>query len=162
MKYRSTLLIGLLAFSLLVIFGCTGYNDGPSLSFVAPAKKMARTWSFQEVILYQTEVTAAYADDFMEFEEDGGYSVLDAERVISFPPFTISDTIPVLGRGDWDFLDKKNRIELFFTYNYQDSFVDTLFYQDEQYQQWTITRLTEEEFWLENDSMRVKLKPTTQ
>jgi hypothetical protein len=162
MKYRSTLLIGLLAFSLLVIFGCTGYNDGPAVSFMAPAKKMARTWAFQEVILYQTEVTANYAGDFMEFEEDGGYSVLDAERVLSFPPFTVSDTLPVLGRGDWDFLDKKNRIELFFTYNYQDQFVDTLFYQEEMYQQWTITRLTEEEFWLENDSMRVKLEPKTQ
>ncbi len=162
MKYRSTLLIGLLAFSLLAIYSCTGYNDGPVMSFVAPAKKMARTWSFKEVILYQTEVTHEYAADFMEFEEDGGYSILDAERVVSLPPFTRPDTLPVLGRGDWDFLDKKNRIELFFTFNYQDNYNDTLFYQDEQYQQWTITRLTEEEFWLENDSLRVKLVPKTQ
>jgi hypothetical protein len=162
MKYRSTLLIRLLAFSLLAIYSCTGYNDGPTLSFVAPAKKMARTWQFQEVILYQTEVTANYAGDFIEFEEDGGFSSLDAERIISFPPFTISDTLPVLGRGEWDFLDKKNRLEMFFTYNYQDQFVDTLFYQEEMYQQWTITRLTEEEFWMENDSMRVKLLPKTQ
>jgi len=159
MKYRSTFFIGLIVIFLLSVFGCTGYTDGPTISFTAPAEKMARKWAFQEVLLFSTEITPEFKDDFMEFEVDGGYSTLDASRVISFPPFTESDTIPVLGRGDWDFLDKKNRIELFFTYNYQDNFVDTLFYKDEQYQQWTITRLTEEEFWLENDSMSVKLQP---
>jgi hypothetical protein len=162
MKNRLTITLFLLPLLALTFSSCTGYEDGPAVSFTSPNKKMAGTWSFKEVIKNAVEITPQYTDDFVTFEEDGGFSSLDAERVVSLPPFNSPDTLPVLGRGSWDFLDKNNRIELFYTYNYQDNFDPDLFYQEEMYEQWTILRLTEEEFWLENDSMRYKLVPAAQ
>lgn len=150
-------------FCVLAILGfiqaCTGYNDGPNISFSNPEKKMANKWKISEAVLNTHDVTERYAEDFFAFEEDGDFSYLDQARILSFPPFTQSDTLPVLGLGTWAFLEKKNHIEFLYLFNYQDPLNPDTRYEEEIYQQWTITRLTEEEFWIKNDSMSFKLEP---
>ncbi len=158
-QFTLLIVLPLVMCAFLGLNSCTGFEDGPSISFKDSAKQMARTWRIKEAVLNNTDITTRFNSDFLSFEEDGEFSILDAVRTVNFPPFGRPDTLTVLGKGNWDFLDEDYRIEWNYTFFYQDSYDQTIFFQEDFYEQWTITRLTEEEFWMKNDSMSMKLEP---
>lgn len=139
--------------------GCTGFEDGPALSFKATEKQIANDWTVDEALLLNTDITDRYTSDVITFEEAKGFNYLDASRIVSFPPFTSTDTVAALGNGRWDFLDKNNMIELLYTFTFRDQYDTTIIYAEERYEQWEIQRLTSEELWLRNDSVSLKLSP---
>ncbi|MFK7970648.1 MAG: hypothetical protein AB8F95_09780 [Bacteroidia bacterium] len=141
------------------LVSCTGFESGPAISFKAAAKNMNNTWAVSEAIMNGTDVTATYASDVITFEELGAYSYLESAKIITSPPFTKSDTIPILGVGTWNFLDANNQIEVLYRFSYKDLFDPEIMYDAEIYEQWEITRLTAEEFWLRSESLSLKLEP---
>lgn len=144
---------------LLSLASCTGFEDGPSISFTAPETLMANEWAVREAIKRSDDITAEYASDVLTFEELGTFSYLESARIISNPPFTQSDTLSLLGTGTWDFLNGNDQIELLYNFTYKDLFDPNIVYEEERYEQWEILRLTETEFWLRNDSISLKLEP---
>jgi hypothetical protein len=155
MKYVFPFILILLALS-----GCTGFEDGPRISFTDPATIIANEWSVREAIQGGVEITAQYAGDVLKFEEQGAFSYQESSRIITSPPFTRRDTIQILGIGTWDFLKKKDEIELLYTFEFQDLYdPENVTYVEERYEQWEIQRLTEDEFWIRNDSVSLRLEP---
>lgn len=155
MKYLIPILL-----ILAPLAGCTGFEDGPSISFKAPEKIMANKWAVREAVIRSTDITADYASDFLEFEELGNFTYDESARIVSFPPFTRKDTISLRGTGTWSFLDgKTDQIELLYGFTYKDLYDPEIEYKEERYERWDIQRLTAEEFWIKNDSISLKLEP---
>jgi hypothetical protein len=144
---------------LLTLAGCTGFEDGPRISFTDPATIMANEWSVREAIKNGNDITAEYASDILTFGAQGDFSYLESSRVITSPPFTRRDTIIVLGTGTWDFLNGNDELEILYSFEYEDLYDNTIKYRHEVYEQWEISRLTEEEFWLRSDSVSLRLEP---
>ncbi|MEM6263848.1 MAG: hypothetical protein AAGI38_15145 [Bacteroidota bacterium] len=158
-QFFSLSVTGAMMCMLFFAAACTGLEDGPAISFTKAEEKIAGTWFIEEAVLNNVEVTEAFTGDILTFDEEGVFSRLDASRVVSFPPFFVIDTVESIGRGDWDFLENKRNIELFYTYLYRDEIDTTILFREEVYEQWEITRLTEDEFWVKNDSVSLKFEP---
>ncbi len=141
---------------LLGLQGCTGYDDGPLISFRAEATKIANTWRIQDASLRGAEVTANYDGDFYRFEEEGGFQRLDAAKFISIAPFTQDATVTANATGTWKFL-KDNKIEIFYAFIIPDPYDSDVSYREEHYEVWEIDRLTPEELWMRNDSLTFKM-----
>lgn len=145
--------------ALILAFGlqaCTGYDDGPSISFRSEAVKIANTWRIQAASLRGVEVTANYEGDFYRFQEEGEFDRLDAAKFISVPPFTQDTIVTETAIGSWQFL-KDNKIEILYAYIIPDPYDSDITYREEHYEVWQIDRLTPEELWLRNDSLTFKM-----
>ena len=136
--------------------GCTGYDDGPAISFRSEETKLANTWRIQGASLRGIEITDVYTDDFYRFKEGGDFERLDAAKLISVPPFTQDTIVTESGIGSWQFL-KKNKLEILYTYTIPDPYDSDISYTEEHYEVWEIDRLTQEELWLRNDSLTFKM-----
>ena len=136
--------------------GCTGYDDGPLISFRSEEAKIANAWRIQGASLRGVEVTVDYNGDFYRFQEGGTFQRLDAAKFVSYPPFTQDATITANATGTWKFL-KDNKIEIFYAFIIPDPYDSDVSYREEHYEVWQIDRLTPEELWLRNDSLTFKM-----
>ncbi|MEZ4685231.1 MAG: hypothetical protein R3B47_03960 [Bacteroidia bacterium] len=120
---------------LLTLAGCTGFEDGPKISFADPATIIANEWAVREAIKRGTDITAEYASDVLTFEEQGAFSYLETSRIVTNPPFTRRDTITVIGTGSWDFLDGKDEIEILYKFEFKDLYdPENITYTEERYE----------------------------
>lgn len=141
----------------LVGGACTGFAEGPTVSLVSSLKKISNTWQVKEAAVNGIDVTARYKDDFFDFKDNGEYKTLDAARLVSLPPYTEDEIVPMVGEGEWNFLDN-NLIELLYTYDFPDPYNSSVRYSEQVYERWEIARLTQDRLWLRNDSLLLKME----
>lgn len=147
---------------------CHSYEDGPNLTFKKPEDLLVNVeyWRVKEVVKTykdnsKKEITADFANDYVDFNTLGDLRVYDYAKFVGQPPHTNDTIMSVLAQGSWNFLkSKKNTIELLYTYQLQDRYNDTIYYTEEHHEEWEIRRLTETELWLKNDSMFIKYIPS--
>lgn len=157
MKLRSEFSwIGLIAITLLV--GCTGYPDGPAISFRSADELISTTWQIKDAISNNTDISAGFGGDYVTFRDGGDYRYFDGARTISLPPFTQDTTIAVEGVGEWRFVDGNSKVELFYAFEFEDPYNSDVTYREELNELWTIARLAEGELWLEDDSVLLKFE----
>jgi hypothetical protein len=152
----------LLAFALLttlILAACTGYSDGPALNFISAENKLSTSWEVTAAEMRGVDVTADFSQDFFTFEDNGDYQTLDAAQLVSLPPFTRDTLLPVLGTGTWAFRNGSRNLELYYTYRLVDPYNLSTNYEESISEFWEIARLTQEELWLRNDSMLLKMVP---
>ncbi|MEM7654726.1 MAG: hypothetical protein AAF399_01245 [Bacteroidota bacterium] len=143
----------------LFLGSCTGYPDGPSVSFTSALTKISTTWRVKQAVLNNTEdVTTDYETEYFKFDEDGEFETLEARYQISLPPFTQDTIIPAIGSGTWRFLEEETMVELLYGYRFRDPYNSDIFYTEEQNERYEIRRLAEDELWLSNDSLFLKLE----
>ncbi|MDP5171440.1 MAG: hypothetical protein NWR72_14440 [Bacteroidia bacterium] len=152
----------ILALALVGLAACTGFPDGPAISFRSLDELIATTWSVKDAVRANTDISAQYADDYQTFRDGGDYRYFDAERTISLPPFTQDTTIAIEGVGEWRFVNGKSQVELLYSFEYEDPYNPDVTYREEVNQLWTVARLTTGELWLEDDSTVLKLEYYTQ
>ncbi len=157
MKQQNTLFI-LLVSLLWVVTGCTSYSNGPKLSLRSTGQKMDNTWKVKEAVKFGSEITSLYEDGYFIFKKDGRFSTLDTKRWVSLPPFTQDTALPIVANGEWNLLEN-DKFEIIYTYTFTDPYDNSTVYNDEVYEQWNILRLTEQEFWIKNDSMSFRFVP---
>ncbi|MEM6347810.1 MAG: hypothetical protein AAF927_28230 [Bacteroidota bacterium] len=136
---------------------CTGFADGPAISFQSTTTRLANTWEVKEAAQNGVDITSQFVGDNFEFKTNGVYQTLDAAKLISTPPFTRDTLIPLVGSGEWNLLSK-NELELLYSFQFRDIYNNDVIYKEELYERWEITRLTDEQLWLRNDSTLVKME----
>lgn len=156
-KFSTLIIAGSILILGLAGSACTGFAEGPALSFVSTSKKLSTVWQVKEAALHGVDITETFKSDFFDFREDGDYKRLDATRSISLPPYTQDTFVSMIGEGEWNLLDK-NTLELFYEYEFPDTYNSNFRYTEELYERWEIARLTEDRLWLRNDSMLLKME----
>jgi hypothetical protein len=143
----------------LLAGSCTGYPDGPSVSFTSALTKISTTWRVKQATLNQTtDVTGEYENEYFRFNEDGEFETLEARFSISLPPFSQDTVIAAIGSGSWRFLEKETKVEMLYAYRFRDPYNSDIFYREEKNERYDISRLSQDELWLENDSLLLKLE----
>jgi hypothetical protein len=164
MKYTGNIaLFALMATLVLSVAGCYTYEEGPRMTRQKPEELLVdiNYWAVKEVLNTKnnTFLTDQYAGQYMDFERTGLFTFIryNVPLTISNPPFTKDTVVNATGYGTWNFLPSdKYTVEMLYSFSYPDRYNDTIFYGQEIQERWTITRLTEEELWLDNDSIRIK------
>lgn len=107
--------------SILILFSCTKYEDGPIFTFRSKTKRLAHSWEYAAIVYTETgiSVTTNLPKTIMTFSKDGSYS-----ENTGFS-------------GTWKF---KGDIELEITKSKQGD--------STQITTWEITRLSNKELWL--------------
>ncbi|WNJ16502.1 hypothetical protein [Pontibacter sp. G13] len=162
---KRTTTFGLAAAWMLLAFivsGCTGYPDGPAISFQSATSKISTTWRIDEASVNGEEITDQFEGDFLKFEEDGDFQVFDNHFMVSLPPFSQDSAVSMLGFGNWEFLDGSKYVELLYDFRVQDPYNQTVIYEQNINQVWQVTRLSDDQLWLSNDSTLLKLEFYTQ
>ncbi|MFK7920907.1 MAG: hypothetical protein AB8H47_03075 [Bacteroidia bacterium] len=136
---------------------CTGFADGPNISFQSTTTKLATTWEVKEAARDGVDVTSEFQGDNFEFKTNGVYQTLDAAKMISSPPFTRDTIIPLQGIGEWNLLSK-NELELLYSFQFRDIYNNDVIYKEEFYERWEIARLSEEQLWLRNENTLIKME----
>lgn len=141
---------------LMYMVGCTGYNDGPAISFAAAENKLVNTWGIDEATRNGSDISAEYAEELFRFQENGDFERLERTLIIDIPPAGRSVESD-LGEGSWFFRNNKSQVEVIYTYTFSDPINAAVQYQRTQNELWTIDRLTPEELWLSDDSTSLKM-----
>ncbi len=157
MKLRSTF-SWIWVLPMIALVGCTGYPDGPAISFQSADELIATTWQVKDAISNNQDISAKYAGDYQTFRDGGEYRYFDELRKVSLPPFTQDTSIAMEGVGEWRFVNKKSQVELFYTFEFEDPYNPDVIYREEFNELWTVARLKEGELWLEDDSVLLKLE----
>ncbi|MCB0840012.1 MAG: hypothetical protein KDD63_18895 [Bacteroidetes bacterium] len=157
-KLHSTLLVGIMAIAAWAMTGCTGYPDGPGVSFKSAQSKITTTWRIQDASLKGNEITSEYTDDFLQFNSNGEFQYFDANRQIRIPPFTQDTIMPIEGLGQWEFLDGNKQVELFYTFEFVDPYNSDIIYSEDINERWDITRLADGELWMRKGDLFLKLE----
>ena len=152
--FRLVLLLGFVA----LLTACTGYDEGPAINFTSAEKKLADTWRIAEATQNGQDVTARYAEDYMEFSEEGDFLYFESQYAISLPPFTQDTVVGLVGQGTWQFVEQKQALELLYSFRYPDFYNLNYSYDVTRNEYWEILRLFEDELWLKNDSVTLKLE----
>jgi hypothetical protein len=160
MKKPASLLLMAAAFLALGAFsGCTGYADGPSVSFRKAEDLLIRKWVVTAASDANADISAEYANEFFDFQLEGIFRRAENAYPLSIPPFTQDGNIAVVGEGQWSFLEDERVIELIYTVEYTDPFNSSVKYRELFNEVWEITRLTETELRLRNGALRLRLEP---
>lgn len=146
-----------LIFFAMASTACTSFADGPTVSFKSTTTKLATTWEVKEAAQDGVDITSQFLGDNFEFKTNGVYQTLDAAKMISLPPFTRDTIIPLQGIGEWNLLSK-NELELLYSFQFRDIYNNDVIYKEELYERWEITRLTEEQLWLRNETTLIKME----
>ncbi len=157
MKFRSSY-TWVWTLPLLALLGCTGYPDGPAISFRHTGELIATTWQVKDAIRDNQDISAGYRGDYQTFRDNGDFRYFDAERLISLPPFTQDTTIALVGVGEWAFVNGNSQVELFYAFEYEDPYNPDVIYREEVNQLWDIARLAIGELWLQDDSTLLKFE----
>jgi len=136
---------------------CTGFADGPTISFQSTTTKLANTWEVKEAAQDGVDITSQFQGDNFEFKTNGVYQTLEASKAISLPPFTRDTLIPLVGIGEWNLLSK-NELELLYSFQFRDTYNNDVIYKEELYERWEITRLSDEQLWLRNENTLIKME----
>lgn len=159
MNYLKTLLLSSVAIAILVsLASCTGYPEGPKVSFTAAVDKISTTWRVKSAIENGTDVTARYNEEFFKFEEDGDFETIESTYSVSIPPFTQDTVLTVQGFGTWQFVADESGVEMLYAFSFQDPYNSEVFYREEINERYDILRLSQEELWLRNDSVFLKME----
>ncbi|TAE46912.1 MAG: hypothetical protein EAZ89_19105 [Bacteroidetes bacterium] len=142
-----------------LLSGCTGYADGPALSVKRAEVLILRKWKVDEAVQAGSDITAQFAGEFLEFKAEGVFRRQESTFPINIPPFTQNTTLALTGEGEWQFLDDKRVIEVLYTFSYVDPYNSAVLYRKTENEFWEITRLTEEELWLESGDTTLRLLP---
>lgn len=107
--------------TVLLLFSCTKYEDGPIFTFRSKTKRIAHSWEYAAIVYAETgiSVTTNLPKTIMTFSKDGSYS-----ENTGFS-------------GTWKF---KGDIELEITKSKLGDSTQTI--------TWEITRLSNKELWL--------------
>ncbi|MEL6673835.1 MAG: hypothetical protein AAFR61_16635 [Bacteroidota bacterium] len=161
MKFPRTSILAVCVAALGLMMGsCTNYPNGPAVSLQSAISKISNVvWTVREAANGNTDLTASFAGDTFEFADDGTYRREDAARLISLPPFTADQIVPVTGRGEWEFVNGSTQIELFYTYEFTDPYNSNVSYREDLNEAWDVYRLTTTELWLQNGTIFLKLIP---
>ncbi len=155
-------LIWILSLALVGVTACTGYPDGPAISFRPADELLVTTWKVKDAIRDNQDISARYEGDFQTFLADGQYLYFDSARTISLPPFTQDTTIFLQGTGEWRFVNGKSQIELLYAFEFEDPYNSDVTYREEINSLWTVARLAAGELWLEDDSTLLRLEFLTE
>ena len=128
-NYMKKFKLALVAMTLVMLWSCGKYEDGPAISLRSKTGRLAGTWVYDKVLQNGVDVTDQSTEgETFEFtiERDGTYST-----VFSYTFF--GQVTSGEDNGTWEFGDD----ETFTTKSNNSNFSQTV----------TITRLTNSEFW---------------
>lgn len=117
-----------IALTLLTVPGCNKYEDGPAVSLIPRADRVANTWIFA----YAEEDGENVSEQFDQYElfmNSDGDAQLDAQYTIFGTTYQTSTS------GTWAFTNDQENLRLDFEDDAQDN-------------EYEILRLTEKELWL--------------
>ena len=125
------------------------YEDGPFITLRSKKARVVNSWNYDLVLRNGLDVTGGspgfsvdYSKSSIGFDDNGRFSVIEhyADTLVA----------PVQYDGSWSFQDDKSQIAL----NYDNGTIRT----------WTIARLCEVSFWVEEDIsgniIQYQLKPS--
>ncbi|MEM7372012.1 MAG: hypothetical protein AAF587_25575 [Bacteroidota bacterium] len=159
MNYIQSFLLGVFSLVILGLMGsCTGYSEGPKVSFTAALTKISTTWRIKSATENGADITDRYEEEFFRFKENGVFETLESTYVIAVPPFTLNDTTALQGIGEWKFVNDESGVEMLYSFSYTDPYNSDVTYREEVNQQYDILRLSQEELWLRNDSIFLKME----
>jgi hypothetical protein len=130
-KASKNLLLVATVVTILNFQSCKKYDDGPGFSLRSVTKRLTGKWEV-------TDIQGQGSPDhkvFIEFEKDGDFKVTHEESSYFYNGYSYnySDTY----NGEWSFEDGKRTIELD--------------YDNEGSEECEIKRLTNSEFWFEDE-----------
>lgn len=134
--YRTTLIVA----GLLLAASCTKYEEGPTISLVPRADRIANTWIIASASEDGQDISGQYDQYEIYFTDDG-----DAELTADYSLGGIQYSL--VTEGTWSLVNDDEELVV----DYQDDS------QDERYQ---ILRLTQDELWLREVGGDVELKLT--
>jgi len=111
------------AVMLISVTSCKKYDDGPTISLMPKAWRVANTWKMEKLIVSGVEQTVSSGDTY-EYKTNGDYNYKSSSGL-----FNLS--------GTWEFGSKKETIKLTISGITSET---------------KILRLTSSEMWLLNDS----------
>lgn len=153
--------LALLAALLLAVgfVGCTGYPDGPAVSFKNQTELLSTTWRVRQAIRNgDTDITDQYEGEFFEFGEDGSFRTIKVGYTRSIPPFTRDTTFNPIAAGEWQYRNDVTQVELLYRIQFADPYDPSILYVETFNELWTIARLAEGELWLRDDSTELKME----
>ncbi len=124
-KYSKKLMLVAAVVIMLNFNSCSTYDEGPSFSLRTKTARLTGEWKIDKI-----DGTRVNQDVYLEFEDDGDFEVTYQYSYYGYS-YTYRDG------GEWEWEDGKESIEL----DYDDGYKD----------EWEIIKLTNDEFWFEDD-----------
>lgn len=152
------LLVLALGACLLLSVACTPYPEGPRISFQSALNKISSSWQVREASLNGVDITAEYDGEFYSFDEDGDFQRLEKTFQITIPPFSQDTILPIVGQGEWAFVNNNEEVEWLYDFTYRDPYNSDVRYTEQFNERWRIDRLADGELWLRNDSMTLRME----
>lgn len=152
------LLLLALGAGMLLSVACTPYPEGPRVSFQSALSKISSSWQVREASLNGVDITSEYDGEFFSFDEDGDFQRLEKTFLITLPPFSQDTIVPIVGEGEWEFVNNNEEVEWLFSYTFRDPYNSDVRYSEEINERWMIDRLADGELWLRNDSMTLRME----
>lgn len=141
---------------LLTLISCTGYPDGPAISFRSAEVKLVNTWSISEATRNGVDISTDFAEEYYRFREDGNFERLESSFSIEIPP-NPAQTSSELASGEWYFRNDQSQLEVLYQFRFRDPINSSVEYVKTVNELWDIARLTQEELWLTDDSTILKM-----
>lgn len=116
---------------------CKKYEDGPLISIIPKAERVANTWIVEKAYSDNQDVTEDYDQYELYLTKDGA-----AELTAKYTVF--GTTFESQTNGTWEFTNDKENIK----FDYQDDDFDS---------EYIILKLTEREFWLRQVGQDIEL-----
>jgi hypothetical protein len=124
---RSKLLLAAAVVTMLNFSSCKKYEDGPAFSLKTKTARLTGEWEVVSVV--NAGVVLNDTDLFLEFDKDGDFTYkMEYEYYGSTYSYSVD--------GDWEWGDGKETLEV------------TI---DNEKTEWEIKRLTNSEFWFEDE-----------
>ncbi|MPM02554.1 hypothetical protein SDC9_48803 [bioreactor metagenome] len=158
MKIKSIRNIFALALILFTVYSCTGFEDGPKISFRSTGKKLCSTkWKIETATKNNTDITADVLSHFNFRLFFGGAKDTYGGTIITELIIYNTDDNGGAGFGDWNFATND-----VYSSNYDDSKIDVQLlsfsgdtntyypFVKTQFIRYSIQRLTMKELWLQH------------
>jgi hypothetical protein len=156
---RTLALLAVLLVITMSLLSCTGYPDGPRISFQNQTDLLSTTWRVRQALRNgEIDITDQYEGEFFEFEDDGAFRKLEKGYTVSLPPYTQDTTFNAIAPGEWQFRSGGTEIELLYLIRTQDPYNPAVRYTEVFNELWTIQRLAEGELTLSDDSTVLRLE----
>lgn len=127
-----------LAAVVLITSGCNNYDDGPGISLVPRADRVANTWIIERAIANGDDITAAFEQYVLTLGTDNS-ATLEAAYTLFGVVITNETT------GTWAFANDQEELVL----DFEDDQADGTY---------QILRLTQEELWLRRVGQELELR----
>jgi hypothetical protein len=155
---RTLALLAVILFAVSLI-GCTGYPDGPSVSFKNQTDLLSTTWRVRQAIRNgDIDIRDQYEGEFFQFDDNGGFRTLEVGYTVSIPPYTRDTTFNAIAVGEWQYRNDRSQLELLYRIQVYDPYNPGIVYLETFNRLWRIDRLAEGELWLSDDSTQLKME----